>query len=217
MTKGRFIVIEGCEGAGKSTALSHIKNYLESRNIKTIITREPGGTTIGELLRSIVKGEATNEILDAKAELLLFYAARVQLVKNVIQPALQEGVFVLSDRFELSSFAYQGSGRKQDMEFIRTLSKFCLEGFTSDLTIFLDIIPEEGFKRVHKRGKLDRIEQESLDFFNTVYKSYHEELKKFPKEKYAIVNALSPLTEVQQNIEKVLEKFLAEYATNPVN
>lgn len=214
MLKGRLIVLEGIEGAGKSTAMTQIQKILTEKNISHIITREPGGTRIGELIRAIIKDNSSDEVLHAKAELLLFYAARVQLVETVIKPALQDGVTVLSDRFELSSFAYQGKGRGQDMDFLKMLSKFCLNGFTPDLTIFLDISVEAGLKRAYKRGKIDRIEQEPLEFFENVYKCYHEELKKIPKDKCAIINAELPLELVQKEISQVIEDFTLQTVTN---
>src|SRR5258708_6479514 len=106
MTPGRFIVVEGLEGAGKSTALTTIKRYLVENAIDVITTREPGGTHVGEITRQLLKESIPSEPLDPRAELLLFYAARVQLIEQVIRPALQRGSWVLADRFELSTFAY---------------------------------------------------------------------------------------------------------------
>lgn len=206
-SRGRFIVLEGLEGAGKSTAISTIKRFLTPLVPELIITREPGGTSVGEAVREILKAPENYQQLNPEAELLLFYASRTQLVQQVILPALQRGAWVLADRFELSTFAYQGGGRKLDMDFIQALSDFSLHGLKPDLTIFLDIHPEIGLQRAVARGKIDRIESESIDFFNTVYDSYHEHLKKFPL--VHIIDASKPLGEVQYLIKTVLNQFLA--------
>lgn len=205
-TKGRFIVIEGLEGAGKSTALNTIKQYLTGRVSEMITTREPGGTDVGEATRHLIKGSTPSEPLDARSELLLLYASRVQLVEQVIRPALARGCWVIADRFELSTWAYQGGGRKLDPEMIAHLSSFCLKGFKPDLTLFLDISPEQGLNRAHKRGNPDRIEQESLDFFNKVYQGYHQQLKNMGNVK--MIDASKPYTVVQKLICSAMDSFL---------
>lgn len=161
---GKLIVIEGLEGAGKSTAINTITELLTERQIKTLTTREPGGTAIGEILRALIKNPDYRDILDDRSELLLLYTARIQLFEEIIKPALRQGVWVIADRFELSTMAYQGDGRGLDQEIINQLSSFALKGFKPDLIIYLDISPEEGMKRVKSRGEFDRIEQQSIDF-----------------------------------------------------
>ncbi|WP_338521666.1 dTMP kinase [Candidatus Legionella polyplacis] len=172
---GYFIVIEGLEGSGKSTILRLIKKYLILKNFifRILTVRDPGGTFLGESIRKIITNKNIN-FLSFKAELLLFYAARVQLFEQVIQPALKKNICVLSDRFELSTFAYQYGGRKINKEFIIKLSDFCLNKFKPDLTFFLDISPRECFNRILKRNKIDRFEKESFHFFQCVYDTYHE-------------------------------------------
>lgn len=215
--KGRFIVLEGIEGAGKSSALNQIKKILIENKIEVITTREPGGTQIGETIRNLIKEHRSDEILDSKSELLLFYAARIQLVEQIIKPALQKGCWVLADRFELSSFAYQCGGRKLDINFIKQLSRFSLNDFSPDFTIFLDILPVNGLQRVHKRGKVDRIEQESLQFFADVANCYHEQLKLIKDKEVVIINANQPLSIVQNNIRNALEEYLSKYVISTIN
>jgi dTMP kinase len=205
--KGRFIVVEGLEGAGKSTAMNTIKQFLAGRFTELVTTREPGGTRVGEAARRLIKESVPSEPVDPRSELLLLYASRVQLLEQVILPALNRGAWVLADRFELSTWAYQGGGRKLDREMITHLSSFCLRDIKPDLIIFLDISPQQGLKRVHKRGKADRIEQESLAFFSDVYNSYHEQIKTM--DNVVVIDASKPLVAVQESICTALEKYLA--------
>ena len=205
-TKGRFIVIEGLEGAGKSTALKTVQHFLASHTHEIITTREPGGTRVGEAARQLIKETIPTEPLDPRAELLLLYAARVQLIEQVIRPALNRGCWVVADRFELSTWAYQGGGRKLDPEMIAHLSSFCLRDFKPDLIIFLDISPEQGLKRVHKRGKADRIEQESLSFFTDIYTSYQDRIQTM--DNVVVIDASKPLAHVQDLICAALDDFM---------
>ncbi|MCE0723932.1 dTMP kinase [Legionella resiliens] len=205
---GKLIVIEGLEGAGKSTAISTITELLAERQIKTLTTREPGGTAIGEILRDLIKNPDYRDILDDRSELLLLYTARIQLFEEIIKPALLRGVWVIADRFELSTMAYQGGGRGLDQEIIHQLSSFALKGFKPDLIIYLDIGPEEGMKRVKSRGEFDRIEQQSIDFFHRVHKSYirHVEMST----NAITIDARQPLDEVQQSIRKAMNEFIEQ-------
>lgn len=205
--RGRLIVVEGLEGAGKSTIISTIKSHLSAILPSVLVTREPGGTHTGETIRDLIKGKSNPVPIDSRAELLLLYAARVQLVEEIIRPALDSGQWVLADRFELSTFAYQGGGRGLDKQVIDMLSNFCLNKFQPDLILFLDIKPEIGLKRVQQRGALDLIEQESLSFFTRVYESYHEKLKTMNN--VAKIDANRPLSEVQENVLKQLDRFLS--------
>jgi dTMP kinase len=164
----KFIVIEGLEGAGKSTAISYIDKWLALQNMpaeKIVYTREPGGTELAERIRDIVKMEVQGETLQDKAELLLMYAARVQLVEHIIKPALADGKVVIGDRHNYSSLAYQGGGRGIDMALIEGLKQLSLGDFKADLTLYLDIEPELGLSRARGRGELDRIERQAISFF----------------------------------------------------
>ncbi|MGC1182877.1 dTMP kinase [Legionella sp.] len=203
---GKLIVIEGLEGAGKSTAIDTVINFLTQLEINAITTREPGGTAIGEALRDVIKSSEYKNILNDKSELLLLYAARIQLFEEVIKPTLLQGTWVVADRFELSTLAYQGGGRGLDQSLINQLSLFALNGFKPDLTLYLDISPEEGMKRVKSRGQFDRIEQQSIDFFHRVHDCYLHYVQTNPDS--VIIDASLPLHEVQHEIEKALSEFI---------
>ncbi|WP_394132023.1 dTMP kinase [Shewanella maritima] len=165
MNLGKFVVIEGLEGAGKSTAIALVKSLLTQHNqSEPVCTREPGGTPLAEKMRDLVKIAEPNDPLCDEAECLLFYAARAQLVNNVIKPALQQGKWVLGDRHNLSSLAYQGGGRGL-MPMVQAISDITLKGFKPDLTLYLDIEPALGLKRAADRGELDRIETQKIAFF----------------------------------------------------
>jgi dTMP kinase len=173
----KYIVIEGLEGAGKTTARDVVVATLRELGVQDIaFTREPGGTQLAEKLRSLVLDirSVGDEIITDKAEVLMFYAARVQLVETVIKPALARGCWVIGDRHDLSTQAYQGGGRGIDQTMLATLRDAVLGDFRPDLTLYLDVTPDVGLKRARARGELDRIEQESLDFFNRTRARYLE-------------------------------------------
>ncbi len=206
---GQFIILEGLEGAGKSTALTTIKRFLAPYVPELITTREPGGTHVGEVVRKLIKQAPDDEPLLAPSELLLFYAARVQLIEQVIRPALARGTWILADRFELSTWAYQGGGRGMDAQMIQHLSDFCVTNLRPDLILFLDLPPEQGLQRILERGHTDRIEQEPIDFFNRVYAAYHEKLQTL--EQAVLIDASKPLAMVQHLIRTTLEHHLVSH------
>ncbi|QLD34220.1 dTMP kinase [Mannheimia varigena] len=204
--RGKFIVIEGLEGAGKTTAHQVILRELEQAGIKDIVmTREPGGTPLAEKLRHLIKHESEEPVAD-KAELLMLYAARVQLVENVIKPALAEGKWVLGDRHDMSSQAYQGGGRKLDRKLLETLKESVLGTFEPDLTIYLDLDPVIGLERARGRGELDRIEQQSLDFFYRTRERYLELTQN--NDKAVIINAEQPIENVTADIQHAIRNWL---------
>ncbi len=205
MTRGQLLVVEGLEGAGKSTAISTLQAVLQEHGLNVITTREPGGTLLGEAVRELLK-QTSAEVMDPRAELLLFYAARVQLLESVIKPALAAGTWVLADRWELSSFAYQGGGRGMSEHMLNHLSEFCVGHMQPDLLFYLDISPEIGLQRAQTRGKLDRIEQESIDFFNTVHTAYHRYLKRIPSSVF--IDASQPLLTVQDALKVAMTHYL---------
>ncbi len=225
---GKFIVLEGLEGAGKSTAMAVIENWLKNQGIPDVITtREPGGTPIAEELRRIVKtpsGETINyenkgnlnlknlEILSPISELLLMYASRVQLVTNVIQPALQKNTWVIGDRHELSTRAYQGGGRGIPQATLEMLHILCLQNFKPDLTIYLDLSPSIGFERIKVRGYKDRIEQEELSFFERVREAYLSYIDE--KNNIFLVDASQPIEQVNQDIIEILDENLLNKRIN---
>ena len=203
---GKMLVIEGLEGAGKSTAMNTVADLLYQFNLPIVTTREPGGTAIGEALRTIIKDPAYKNVMDNRSELLLLYSSRVQLLEEVIRPALKKGTWVLADRFELSTFAYQGGGRGIDAKLLQDLSQFCLGGFKPDLTLYLDISPELGMQRAKQRGQFDRIEQQSIDFFHKVHQGYMSRIKDEPH--IEMIDASRPLNEVQEAIKKTVTSFI---------
>ena len=204
---GKFIVIEGLEGAGKSTAINTVANVLQQHHITNITyTREPGGTPIAEALRNLIKYGLDDEPLSSKAELLMLYAARIQLVENVIKPALNANNWVIGDRHDLSTQAYQGGGRALDQQFMAMLKEHVLAGFKPDLTLYMDIDPAIGLARAKERGELDRIEQESLAFFNRIRQRYQWLAK---QDKTIItIDASQPLASVTKSIETALTQWL---------
>ncbi len=175
---GKFISIEGGDGAGKSTQLQVIGDTLRYNNIEFITTREPGGTPVGELLRDLLLKQAEHAISD-DTELLLMFAARAQHVVSVIKPALKQGKWVISDRFSDASFAYQGA-RGLDLSRIQSLSDWVLQGFSPDLTLFFDLPLEQGLERVDKRGQADRFEKESIVYKARVQKIYQDRARAEP-------------------------------------
>ncbi|MGJ8680928.1 dTMP kinase [Paraglaciecola sp.] len=205
-TKGKFIVIEGLEGAGKSTAVSIISDAITSAGHTLVNTREPGGTAMAEAIRECVKSDWKDEKVTVEAELLLMYAARVQLVKNVILPNLEQGHWVLGDRHDMSSRAYQGGGRKINSDMIESLRTITLNGFEPDFTLYLDVEPKEGLKRAKGRGELDRIEQEDLSFFERTRDKYLAMAKQ--DKNCVVINTMQDMQDVHKDIKLAIQQFL---------
>jgi dTMP kinase len=202
----KFIVVEGLEGAGKSSAIALIKQYLQQSGRQVVCTREPGGTPLAESLRTLVKQVQTSEVVAPQTELLLMYAARMQLLCNVIKPALAQGKWVLADRHDMSSRAYQGGGRQLDEAFIDQLRTAVLGDLRPDLTLYLDIDPAIGLERARQRGELDRIEQEQLAFFQRTRQKYLQIAATEPN--IVVIDAGQTLEQVQQSITAALYKAL---------
>ncbi|MGP1958720.1 MAG: dTMP kinase [Arsenophonus sp. NC-CH8-MAG3] len=206
--KNCYIVIEGLEGAGKTTAIKTIVKTLTKVGITEIdFTREPGGTLLAEKLRQLIKHGIGKEKITDKAELLMLYAARIQLIENVIKPAIAKGRWVIGDRHDLSSQAYQGGGRGLSVELMKVLRNTILDDFRPDLTLYLDIEPDLGLQRARGRSKLDRIEKESLDFFKRTRQRYLE----LAREDNTIItiDANQSLKEMQKIICQTLLNWLA--------
>ncbi|MGU3412203.1 dTMP kinase [Enterobacteriaceae bacterium C34A] len=209
--RSKYIVIEGLEGAGKTTARNLVVETLEQMGISELVfTREPGGTVLAEKLRSLVLDikSVGDEVITDKAEVLMFYAARVQLVETVIKPALAEGKWVIGDRHDLSTQAYQGGGRGIDQHLLATLRDAVLGDFRPDLTLYLDVTPEVGLKRARARGDLDRIEQESFNFFHRTRARYLELAAQDPG--IRTIDATQPLEAVMQDIRNTLAAWVEE-------
>jgi len=205
----KFIVIEGLEGAGKTTARDAIVATLRAHGIEDLVfTREPGGTPLAEQLRTLVKQGIEGEQVTDKAELLMLYAARVQLVETVIKPALARGAWVIGDRHDLSSQAYQGGGRGLDSNLMHTLRAAVLGDFCPDLTLYLDVTPEIGLQRARARGELDRIEQESLRFFERTRARYLDLAANDPS--ILTIDATQSLDDVTASLKLALSGWLAE-------
>ncbi len=202
MQTGKFITIDGVEGAGKSTQIDFICGYLEAKNINVILTREPGGTEVGEKIRELLLSNATGKMHD-ETELMLMFAARNEHIQNKIMPALSRGDWVLSDRFTDASYAYQGGGRGLDIARIAQLEAWVLQDFVPDMTLLLDVSVEIGMQRVVSRGEKDRIEQESLNFFNRVRDAYIARSKQYP-ERIKLIDASQSAENTSSQIQKVL-------------
>lgn len=207
MKKGKFIVVEGIEGAGKSSAISVIEAVLNRHNIPFIKTREPGGTPLAEALREIVKSASHEEKLTQETELLLMYASRSQLLANRILPALESGTWVIGDRHDLSSRAYQGGGRQFDDGIMDAIANVTLKGFTPDLTVYLDIAPELGLARAQARGELDRIELEKIEFFQRVRNKYLSLAQ--ASETTNVIDASQSMQAVHNDVTAAVEAFVS--------
>jgi dTMP kinase len=170
--RGLFLVVEGVEGAGKSTQVALLSGWLDARGVSHIATREPGGTAIGEALRSLVL-DRTDLTVPPESELLVILAARAAFVQEVVRPALERGELVLSDRYELSTFAYQGWGRGLDLAEVRRLSAFATGGLSPDVYLLLDLSVQEGAHRQRRQGKgADRFEGAGEAFLSRVRQGY---------------------------------------------
>ena len=203
--KGIWIVIEGIDGAGKTSAIATIGDVFKQVQLKTKTYREPGGTALGERIRDILK--ADNIEMLPIAEVLLFYAARVQLLEECILPNLNQGIHVILDRHELSTFAYQAGGRGLDFEVIEQISNSCMPKRRPDLTFFLALDPKVALQRVINRGNLDHYESQPLAFYQRIALSYERFAADYPN--VVCIDANQSFTEVQQDIRSELENFLA--------
>lgn len=212
MKPGLFLTLEGGEGVGKSTNLTFIQTLLDERNIPHIHTREPGGTQLAEEIRTLLLSK-DYEPLDAKAELLLVFAARAQHLAHVIKPALLRGDWVVCDRFTDATYAYQGAGRQLDVEMISVLEGLVQEGLQPDLTVLLDIDVKVGLERARGRAELDRFESESLDFFERVRQAYLQRATD-DSQRFVVVDASQTLDGVQDSIKQQLTGRLDEWVAS---
>ena len=191
---GRLITLEGGEGAGKSTLLAGLREHFARSGLDVVYTREPGGTPVGEAVRTLVLDPA-HRGLAAETELLLMFAARAQLVRDVLQPALAAGRWVLCDRFTDASYAYQGGGRGVDAARIAELERIATDGVQPDLTLLLDLPVADGRARANQRGGADRIEAERDDFFERVRAAYRARAQAEPA-RFRVINATLPADDV---------------------
>ncbi len=203
--RGKFITIEGGEGVGKTTNMQYIEKYLHNKNINVIVTREPGGTELGETLRGIMLDPAQDKIC-SDSELMLMFAARAQHLQQKIIPALDAGSWVLCDRFTDATYAYQGGGRGIELSRIEILEKWVQGSLRPDITILFDMPVELGMTRAASRSEPDRFEQEKLDFFERVRSTYRERALQNTSQ-YKIIDASKELTKVQSQISTVLDNL----------
>ncbi len=196
MNKGYFITLEGGEGVGKTTNLRFVREFLERRGKRVLATREPGGTPVGEKIRALFLGDGE---VSPETELLLVFAARAQHLLDVIEPALESGAWVVCDRFTDASYAYQGGGRQVDAEFILALEERVQKGRQPDLTLLFDAPVEVGMARAKKRGPIDRMEKETLAFYERVRETYLRLAGRFPN-RVKLIDASRPIVEVEEAI-----------------
>lgn len=199
MSMAKFITFEGVDGAGKSTGLEWFVGALRQRGIDLLVTREPGGTPLGEQLREIL----LHQPMHVETEAMLMFAARREHVEQVIRPALQRGTWVVSDRFSDASFAYQGGGRGVPLAKLEQLEQWVHGDLQPDLTLLFDIPIEVARQRLANNASLDRFEQERGDFFERVRQAYLARAAKTPQ-RFAVIHAEKALFEVQQELARIV-------------
>lgn len=204
MTRGKFITFEGCDGCGKSTQLRLLSEYLTKKGIPHIFTREPGGGKISEAIREILLSGKNMEMTD-ECEALLYAASRVQHLADRVEPALSEGKLVICDRYVDSSFAYQACARGLGMDFIKKINAFALEKYLPDVTVFIDLTPEEAFLRKHGVDQNDRLELAGAEFHKRVYEGYKAVAAAEPN-RVACVDGRQTPAEIFSDVLKVLQE-----------
>lgn len=203
-SRGGFITLEGIDGAGKSTHLNWLAGVLKASGKNVIVTREPGGTPLGEALRALLLDNS--RVMHAETEALLMFAARREHLDKVILPGLGRGDWIVSDRFTDASFAYQGGGRGLSRQKLGELERWVQEGFQPDLTLYLDVAVESGRKRTSAIKAADRFEKERDEFFQRVRDAYLEQARRFPQ-RIRVIDANQPLEEVKKSIEKIVSNL----------
>ena len=203
---GRFVTVDGGEGAGKTTQMGFMREYLERRGCRVVVTREPGGTSLGEEIRALLLGHRDGGMTLA-AETLLMFAARAEHLERVIRPALAAGYWVLCDRFTDATYAYQGGGRGLPLKRIAVLEEWVQGTLRPDLTLLLDLPVAMGLARAGKRGMADRFEREDVDFFEWVRAMYLERAAHEP-DRYRVVDASQSIKAVRAEVETMLAEWL---------
>ena len=206
MQRGIFITLEGGEGAGKSTHLAFVQKWLQQTGRKVVVTREPGGTELGERIRELLL-HARDIDISSESELLLMFAARAEHLHKFIKPALAKGKTVLCDRFTDATYAYQGGGRGMPRERIALLETWVQGDLRPDLTLLLDVPVEVGLERAGNRSAPDRFEREDGEFFQRVRKAYLDAAAREP-ERIRVVDAGQSLEQVEQKIAKILQETI---------
>ncbi len=199
-----FITFEGCEGVGKSRQIHMLEEYLKQNKIKYYLTREPGGTMVSEQIRNVIL-DGRNVAMADECEALLYAAARVQLLKETVAPKLESGELVLCDRYIDSSLAYQGYARGLGVEFVEKINDYAIKNFMPDYTIFLNLTPEQAFKRKGGADKTDRLELSGMEFHKKVYEGYLDLSKKY-KDRFIVIDASGEKDETHQKIINALKE-----------
>ncbi len=201
---GKFITFEGCEGVGKSHQIRRLEEYLKQNDIQYYLTREPGGTAISEQIRNIIL-DGKNTAMTDECEALLYASARVQLIKEVIKPRLDKGELVFCDRYIDSSLAYQAYARGLDFSYVTGINDYAIKNCMPDYTIFLNLPPEEAFKRKGGVDKKDRLELSGMDFHSKVYKGYLDLAKKY-SDRFIVIDASGEKHETHAKIINALKE-----------
>jgi len=207
--KGLFITVEGVEGAGKSTNIRVIEEFLSEWKLEYILTREPGGTLIAEEIRELLL-KHHEEKMDATTELLLIFAARAQHLSTKIRQTLAEGTWVLCDRFTDATYAYQGAGRGLDVKLISQLERLVQDNLRPDLTVIFDLDPSVGLERARQRGQLDRIESQKLEFFQRVREGY-QNIASREGDRCLLIDASQTRETVRQSLRTALENRMQAF------
>lgn len=207
MQRGKFITVEGIDGAGKSTHLAWLERFLQDKGLEVVVTREPGGTALGEALRQLLLDH--RQVMHPETEALLMFAARREHLDKVILPALDRGTWVISDRFTDASFAYQGGGRGVAQSKLENLEQWVHAGFSPDLTVYFDVPVIVGRERLQSARVADRFEMESNLFFERVRQAYLQRAGQFPQ-RIRVVDGSRPLAEVKTAVAKIMEDFCSD-------
>ena len=202
--KGTFITFEGCEGVGKSRQIKMLEDYVVKHNIEYYLTREPGGTTVSEQIRSVIL-DGKNVSMTDECEALLYAAARVQLLKENVKPRLDAGCLVLCDRYIDSSFAYQSFGRGLSREFVEKINDYAIKNFMPNYTVFLNLPPEQAFLRKGGVDKTDRLELSGIDFHKKVYGGYVTLAKENP-DRFIVIDASGERDQTHAKIISALKE-----------
>lgn len=207
--KGKFITVEGGEGSGKTTVIQRLKEYLSDKSLNFIVTREPGGIEIAEQIRNVIL-DTRNTSMDARTEALLYAASRRQHMAERVIPALNEGKIVICDRFIDSSLVYQGHARGIGMDKVMAINEFAIEGYMPDVTLYLDIDPESGLKRIHKNEdrEVNRLDLEAMDFHYKVREGYMKLMEQFP-ERIRKIDASGNCDEVFEAVKTAIDSIIA--------
>jgi len=205
MKKGLFITFEGTDGSGKTTQIKLLEQYMGAKGREVVLSREPGGTRVSEIIRDIILEPENKEIVPL-TEMILYAASRAQHVAEVIEPAVNNGKIVICDRYVDSSYAYQGGGRGVDLKIIADVNRIAINGTVPDITFFLDIDPEISIKRRINSTGADRIEQEKLDFHRRVYDGYKKLSILYP-DRIKTIDATRSIEEISSQINEYIDEL----------